>query len=114
MVKCDATYSMLHAGNYEVLFFRNRRDQTLYISDIIEPYSIGKDIPGSPGYYQVHIGLYISAIRDAIIRAQQLKEFGGAEDILPETWTRPYDRGGKYKPVSLFSLDIMSVALRAT
>ena len=104
MVKCDATFSMLHAGNYELLLFRNRQDQTLYISDIIEPHSVGKGIPGSPGYYQIHIGLYISAIRDAIARARQMKEFGGAEDVLPDTWTRPYDWGGKYDPVSwLFS-----------
>lgn len=113
MVKCDATYSMLHAGNYELLLFRNRRDQTLYISDVIEPHSIGKGIPGSPGYYQIHIGLYISAIQDAILRARQLKEFGGAEDILPDSWTRPYDRSGKYGPVSWFFLDMTSVALRA-
>ena len=64
---------MLHAGKYQVLFFQNRRNQTIcYISDII--FSIGKEIPGNPGYYQVHIGLYISVIPDAIIRAQQLPE----------------------------------------
>lgn len=100
MVKYDATYSVLHAGNYELLLLRNRQDQTLYISDIIEPHTIGEGMPGSPGYYQIHIGLFISAIRDAVARARQLKEFGGAEDVLPDTWTRPYDRGGKYKPVS--------------
>jgi hypothetical protein len=104
MVKYDATYSILHAGNYELLLLRNRRDQTVYISDVIEPHIVGKGMPGNPGYYQIHIGLCISAIRDAIARARQLKEFGGAEDILPDTWTRPYDRGGTYKPVSwLFS-----------
>lgn len=100
MVKCDATYSVLHAGNYELLFFRNRRNQTLHISDIIEPHNIGRGTPGGPRYYQIHIGLYISAIRDAISRARKLKYFGGDEETLPDTWTKPYDLGfGKYDPV---------------
>ncbi|KAF8344554.1 hypothetical protein F5887DRAFT_263869 [Amanita rubescens] len=58
---------------------------------------------------------YISAIRDVIIRARQLKEFGGAEDILPETWTRPYDRSGKWKPAPTPELSfpaVMSVIYR--
>ena len=103
MVKCDSTYAVLHAGNYELLFFRNRRTQTLHISDVIEPHNIGQGTPGGPGYYQIHIGLYIAAVRDAIDRARQLKEFGGDEATLPDTWTRPYDLGfGKYKIVCSF------------
>ena len=100
MVKCDATYSVLHAGNYELLFFRNRKNQTLHISDIIEPHNIGQGTPDGPRYYQIHIGLYISAIRDATNRARQLKDFGGDEETLPDMWTRPYDLGfGKYNAV---------------
>ena len=100
MVKCDSTYAVLHAGKYELLFFRNRRNQTLHISDIIEPHDIGQEVPDGPGYYQIHIGLYISAIRDAIDRARQLKDFGGDEGTLPDSWTRPYDLGfGKYNTV---------------
>ena len=103
MVKCDATYAVLHAGNYELLFFRNRQNQTLYISDVIEPHNVGQETPGGSGYYQIHIGLYISGIQDAINRARQLKDFGGG-DRLPDTWTRPYDLNvGKFKPVRGFS-----------
>ena len=99
MVKCDATYAVLNAGNYELLFFRKRQNQTLYISDVVEPRNIGQGAPGGPGYYQIHIGLYISAIRDATNRARQLKDFGGGA-ILPDMWTRPYDLNvGKFKPV---------------
>ena len=99
MVKCDATYAVLHAGNYELLFFRNRASQTLYISDVVEPHSVGQGTAGGPGYYQIHIGLYISAIRDATNRARQLEDFGGG-DVLPDMWTRPYDLNvGKFKPV---------------
>ncbi|KAF8334380.1 hypothetical protein F5887DRAFT_921569 [Amanita rubescens] len=56
---------------------------------------------------------YISAIRDVIIRARQLKEFGGAEDILPETWTRPYDGSGKWKPAPTPELSLPAVMLLA-
>lgn len=104
MVKCDATYSAIHAGNYELLFFRNRQTQTLYISDVIEPHNIGQGTSGGPGYYQIHVGLYVSAIRDAINRARQLNDFGGDTSRLPDTWTRPYDLNvGKFKPVRGFS-----------
>lgn len=100
MVKCDSTYSVLHAGKYELLFFRDRRNQTLHISDVFEPHSVGQETPGGPGYYQIHIGLYISAIRDAINRARLLRDFGGDAETLPDMWTRPYDLGfGKYNPV---------------
>ncbi|KAF8334391.1 hypothetical protein F5887DRAFT_892809, partial [Amanita rubescens] len=100
MVKCDATYAVLHAGNYELLFFRDRQNQTLYISDVVEPHSIGQGTAGGPGYFQIHTGLYISAIRDATNRARQLEDFGGRSDMLPDTWTTPYDLNvGKFNPV---------------
>ena len=90
-MKCDATYAVLHAGNYELLFFRNRQTQTLYISDVIVPHNIDQGTPGGPGYYQIHVGLYISAIQDAINRARQLKDFESGATGLPDKWTRPYD-----------------------
>ncbi|KAF8344566.1 hypothetical protein F5887DRAFT_1203828 [Amanita rubescens] len=113
MVKCDATYSVLHAGNYELLFFRNRQTQTLYISDVIEPHNIGQGTSSGPGYYQIHVGLYISAIRDATNRTRQLKDFGDDRLKLPDTWTRPYDLNvGKFKPAPTSKLPFHDIVCK--
>ncbi|KAF8627306.1 hypothetical protein AX15_004438 [Amanita polypyramis BW_CC] len=101
MVKMDSTFGVLYSGNYEILLYRDRRNQAVYISDIIEPHSIGKGISGGPGYYQIHIGLYITAIRDAIRRASHLRE-------VPITWTRAYDCGfGRFQPANALAFAVI-------
>ena len=45
---------------------RHRGSQTLYVSDVIEPHNCV-----DPGYGQLHVGLYIAAIQDAIDRWRQ-------------------------------------------
>ena len=63
---------MIHAGNYEYVCIRHRETQTLYISDILHiPFL--KD----PGYGKVQIGIYITALDDALQRIA-LDETGGA------------------------------------
>jgi hypothetical protein len=62
-VRQNTTLLVLHAGNYEYVCIRHRETQTLYISDILH-------IPflKEPGYGKVQIGIYISAVEDALRR----------------------------------------------
>jgi hypothetical protein len=62
-VRQNTTLLVLHAGNYEYVCIRHRETQTLYISDILHiPFL--KD----PGYGKVQIGIYITALEDALRR----------------------------------------------
>jgi hypothetical protein len=54
---------ILHAGNYEYVCLRHRETQTLYVSDILHVPCL-KD----PGYGKVQIGIYITALEDALER----------------------------------------------
>ncbi|KAJ7162374.1 hypothetical protein C8R46DRAFT_1194052, partial [Mycena filopes] len=78
-VRTDATFLVMHSGNYEIIGLRNRGEQTLYISDIIEA-------PSQDRYAQIHTGLYIAIMRDARRRTRSL-----AEDRIPPTWIKYYD-----------------------
>lgn len=62
---------MIHAGNYEYVCIRHRETQTLYISDILH-------IPflKEPGYGKVQVGIYITALDDAL-RRMALNDAGG-------------------------------------
>ena len=74
-VRVDGTLIILHSGNYELVCVRDRRSQTLYVSDVIEP-------PTYPDYGKLHIGIYIAAIQETIDRKkQQLKSFGDGDDL---------------------------------
>lgn len=66
---------MLNSNHYEIICYRSRADQTLYISELI---NVGE----CSGYGQLHVGLYIAAIRDARDRALQL------EHSKPLSWSR--------------------------
>jgi hypothetical protein len=71
-VRQNSTVLVIHAGNYEYICIRHRETQTLYISDILHiPFL--KD----PGYGKVQIGIYITALDDALQRIA-LDETGGA------------------------------------
>lgn len=72
----DVTFLVIQAGNTEIICMRDRVNQTLFISDILEISS--RDHP----YRKLHTGLYIAAIRDAEDRARSIS-MGKA----PETWT---------------------------
>jgi hypothetical protein len=58
---------VINAGLYEVIGFRHRAAQTLYLSDIIE---VSRS---APPYGKLHTGLYLAAFKDALDRAQRLK-----------------------------------------
>src|ERR1700729_4073642 len=62
-VRQNSTVLIMHGGNYEYICLRHRETQTLYISDILHiPFL--KD----PGYGKVQIGIYITALEDALQR----------------------------------------------
>jgi hypothetical protein len=63
----DPTLIILHSGNYEYVAVRHRETQTLFLSDIYEPYALI-----DPGYGKLHIGIYISAVQDALDRFNKL------------------------------------------
>ncbi|KAJ6458409.1 hypothetical protein C8R47DRAFT_1328237 [Mycena vitilis] len=64
-VRVDATFVIFHAGNFEIIGFRNRAEQTLYLSDIIFA-------PKQRQYGQIETGLFIAIFRDATERARML------------------------------------------
>ncbi|KAJ7648303.1 hypothetical protein DFH06DRAFT_1423851 [Mycena polygramma] len=72
-VRVDATFVIFHAGNFEVIGFRSRSEQTLYISDIIFA-------PTQPQYGQIETGLFIAIFREAKERAKMLAR------KLPRSW----------------------------
>jgi len=78
MVKYDATFLVLNSGNFEIIVVRDRGNRTLYLSDLI--------VTADPGYFQIHVGLFIAAIQDAIDRAALLNA-SKAANVLPSSWT---------------------------
>jgi hypothetical protein len=63
----DATLLILHSGNYEYVAVRHRETQTLFLSDIYQPHELKE-----PGYGRLHVGIYISAVKDALDRFNKL------------------------------------------
>ncbi|KAG6856564.1 hypothetical protein H0H87_003064, partial [Tephrocybe sp. NHM501043] len=66
-VERDSTFIVLHCGSYERIAFRHRSSRTLFISELID---VGKC--SDPAYGAIHIGLFISIVKDALDRTRQL------------------------------------------
>lgn len=64
-MRTDSTIIVLHSGNHEFVCIRHRESQTLYISDIIHPPTCK-----APAYGKLHVGIYIAAVQDAILRME--------------------------------------------
>ena len=62
---------------------RRRDSQTLYVSDLIEPSTCK-----NPGYGKLQVGVYVAAVRDAMIRRKQHL------DAMPQTESPAVDHGG--------------------
>ncbi|GLB43210.1 hypothetical protein LshimejAT787_1301110 [Lyophyllum shimeji] len=77
-VRHDATFIVIDAGNLEIICIRDRKNQTLYVSNVID--TSGADVQ----YGKLHTGLYIAAIRDAEDRARLLKV------STPATWVMKF------------------------
>ncbi|RDB15972.1 hypothetical protein Hypma_003519 [Hypsizygus marmoreus] len=78
LVRHDATYAMIHCGNYEMHVKRERKGGRLYVSDVIEASKY-------PGYGKLHIGAIIAMYLDTQNRTRLVKSLG---DKLPEAWTK--------------------------
>jgi len=72
-VVVDATYVLLHSGNWEIYGIRDRESQTLYISDLIYTPQPGGPASGY-GYGQLQVGFFIACIRDTRDRASLMKQ----------------------------------------
>jgi hypothetical protein len=62
-VRQNTTILVLHSSNYGYVCVRHRETQTLYISDILHVPFLKE-----PGYGKVQIGIYITALEDALRR----------------------------------------------
>ncbi|RDB15954.1 hypothetical protein Hypma_003553 [Hypsizygus marmoreus] len=65
-VERDSSFIIFNCGNFERIGFRNRSNQTLYISELIDVTRCN-----NPGYGKLHVGLYTSIMKDAIDRSRQ-------------------------------------------
>lgn len=64
--KADTSLIVLHSGNHELICVRHRESQTLYVSNLIQPYNCI-----NPGYGKLHIGVCIASIEDMFDRKEQ-------------------------------------------
>jgi hypothetical protein len=67
-VRNNCTIIVLHSGNHEIIGVRHRTTQTLYVSDLVEPHCC------TPAYGKIQVGVYISAVLDALDRARQVAD----------------------------------------
>ncbi|TFK71963.1 hypothetical protein BDN72DRAFT_876813 [Pluteus cervinus] len=63
-VKNDTTFLVIQMGNHEYIGLRHRESQELFLSEEI--------CVQSPGYIQLHVGLYMRALFDAELRSARL------------------------------------------
>ncbi|KAG6909491.1 hypothetical protein DXG01_017213 [Tephrocybe rancida] len=66
-VERDSTFIVLHCGTYERIAFRHRSSGTLFISGLIEVEKCS-----DPAYGAIHLGLFISIVKDVLDRTRQL------------------------------------------
>lgn len=59
----DTTFFVISGGNHEFICARNRRDQTMHMSSLIEL--------SSKGYLKTQVGMYLAALEDAQDRMQR-------------------------------------------
>jgi hypothetical protein len=63
MFRQNTSLVIIHLGNLEYICVRHRSSQTLYVSDILHVPRLK-----NPGYGKLQVGLYISAVDDAMSR----------------------------------------------
>ncbi|RDB15990.1 hypothetical protein Hypma_003539 [Hypsizygus marmoreus] len=84
LVRHDATYCVLHSGNSEMIFKRNRKQCILYASNVIDPATYA-------GYGKLQIGIFLIIYLDARYRTCRLKK-ALTNGNLPKMWL-------KYSPI---------------
>ncbi|KAG6844551.1 hypothetical protein H0H87_005971 [Tephrocybe sp. NHM501043] len=92
-VEKDSTFIVLHCGNYERIAFRHRSSRTLFISELI---NVGKC--SSPSYGAIHIGLFISIIKDVLDRTRRLIDVGTAGRSKKRKRQAPYPQDMRKRP----------------
>lgn len=65
----DTTLVVFHCGTLERIGVRDRKNQALYLTDVIDIHAC-KD----PAYGKLHVGLYMTALEDALDRVNQQLE----------------------------------------
>lgn len=74
----DATFVVFHCGNFERIGIRDRKSQTLYLSDVIDV-----EHCKNPAYGKLQLGVYIAVLQDAILRQKassaEEKPLGGRQ-----------------------------------
>lgn len=78
----DGTISVMNSGNYDIICVRDRKTQTLYVSELIHTPTIAK-----PHYGKLHTGIYIAGINDLLDRAEAI-HVATITNRLPKSWTR--------------------------
>ncbi|KAF8954107.1 hypothetical protein BDZ97DRAFT_1928824 [Flammula alnicola] len=81
-VKYDATFMVFNCGTYERIGIRHRGSQTLYLSDAIDTVHCK-----NPKYRQLHMGLHIAILQDALERYTVTKSTDGST-ATPGTFSR--------------------------
>ncbi|PPQ64232.1 hypothetical protein CVT24_008608 [Panaeolus cyanescens] len=75
-VEHDATFILLNCGTAERIGIRDRASNTLFLSDIIDPFA--------PGYGAIHIGLHAALVSDALKRPPPFREtVYAARSVIP-------------------------------
>ncbi|KAF9038444.1 hypothetical protein BJ165DRAFT_1614018 [Panaeolus papilionaceus] len=65
-VENDATFIVLNCGSKERIGIRDRSSNTLFLSDVIDPFL--------PGYGAIHIGLHAAIVKDVLSRPPPFRE----------------------------------------
>ncbi|TFK71964.1 hypothetical protein BDN72DRAFT_876814 [Pluteus cervinus] len=96
-VASNATFVVIHCGDFERIGVRHRGTQTLYLSKLLEV-STAHD----PGYAKIHLGLQMAALEDAQDRYRQ-KQGGINDSNTDSTRTRKLNlRKRKREEVDIF------------
>lgn len=72
---------VINSGDREIICYRDRKSQTLFVSDIIHPNKY-------PGYGKLQIGIYLAMLKDAVSRTASLRN---PTTAIPETWKKRYN-----------------------
>ncbi|KAF4604590.1 hypothetical protein EYR40_003364 [Pleurotus pulmonarius] len=94
----DTTFLVIRCGNRELIGLRNREDQTLHLSGIIDSAATT-----GPSYVRLHTGLYIASILDAIQRARRL-ERGMGLATWRDNWAQTRVKQDPPSPETLLAL----------
>ncbi|KAF9487643.1 hypothetical protein BDN71DRAFT_1594400 [Pleurotus eryngii] len=97
----DATFLVIQCGNREIIGVRNRKHQTLHLSGVHEFAATT-----GPSYVQVHVGLYLATILDAVERASGLEKL----TKVPATWDDDWNKSAMRKSRQLSPETLLALA----